>query len=634
MLASLRTASATWSFRIFLGLLLLCFVLLWQTPGVKHSTKSDLFTSGKSTFTYDDYIVALDQQIVQTSKNYHLGGKMSLEDVKRFNLPFFVSNQALKNVTLDEETRLLKLGISQDKIAEFIRKQPDYLFNGTFYTALFLRYAQDLGVPTQTLVDYYSNAQKRHQILDALASGIITPKIFTTAFNRYQNEVREVRYFTFTPKILFPLVPPADAALQAWYKAHPNEFKVPEYRTVSLMELKKSDVFKPKEIPAKDVESYYNKNKEKFAITEKRDFDIVHFAHREQAEKILKTLGNNLTEDAFIKAVTTADKSLKIEHKTGVTKGSPSDKINAALFALKQNTYSKIIDDNKKSALLYLKKITPKTFKALKDVENNIRSQLAEKLAYTKMHSLYTEMESTFTGNNIEALAQKYKLPLHEITIDPKGKDQKGTQVKDIPEKELLLQRVFQGKVGAKHNAISSSQNGYVLYQIKKIIPAYNPSFAAVKPRIIARWKKEETQRLLDKQADQIKQKFRSGIPFEQIANEFNLPIQRANALTRTTSSGPFDLAAIDQIFSKGKNEYDVLISGQDNEARIVYQITAIKDGKPRNLAPNLVKKVNQQFDQVLQNDYEQAFIELVGQQHPIKINVDLYHKILQDLDK
>ncbi|WP_342346366.1 SurA N-terminal domain-containing protein [Bartonella apis] len=113
MLDTIRSAVNSWVAKVFLGLLVLCFVLLWGVPELRRTSGHDLFISGKSTIKADTYKLALRDQTMRFSVANHLPRLLSEGEAQQYGIPQLVLAQLQQDVLLDEQARLMKIGVSK-----------------------------------------------------------------------------------------------------------------------------------------------------------------------------------------------------------------------------------------------------------------------------------------------------------------------------------------------------------------------------------------------------------------------------------------------------------------------------------------------------------------------------------------
>ncbi|WP_375669447.1 SurA N-terminal domain-containing protein, partial [Bartonella sp. MR168JLCBS] len=175
MLNIIRNATNSWVARIFLVSLLLCFIFLWGIPQLHTKSERDLISSGESTITVDDYHLALADQSLRLALASHLGRMFTPNEMQQYQIPTFVFSQLQQDVLFDEETRQMKINLSQDAIARSLGADNMFQINGVFNQNLFRNYLQQLHISESNFLDYYTKKEKRKQLIAASLSGMKAP---------------------------------------------------------------------------------------------------------------------------------------------------------------------------------------------------------------------------------------------------------------------------------------------------------------------------------------------------------------------------------------------------------------------------------------------------------------------------
>ncbi|WP_375706167.1 peptidyl-prolyl cis-trans isomerase, partial [Bartonella sp. AA2SXKL] len=266
-----------------------------------------------------------------------------------------------------------------------------------------------------------------------------------------------------------------------------------------------ADFIKPKDISEDEVKNYYTQNSSRFITPEKRTIEELRFPTREAADNAVKKIADGLSFDDLVKA---ENKTLNDIKKGPFTENELPSYLSSEIFELKQGQISAVINDLQGPVIIRVTDITPAGPIPFEKVEDNIRQTLAQNRAADDIRNSYTEIENArFEGASFKELADQYKLPLRTITLDKTGKTIEGTILTDLPQKDLLLNSIYQSNEGADLDPLSLPNGGYLWYKINTIIPARDKTFEEAKQEVIAQWKKEEIQRLLDEKAkDALKQ--------------------------------------------------------------------------------------------------------------------------------
>ncbi|WP_019223258.1 peptidyl-prolyl cis-trans isomerase [Bartonella rattaustraliani] len=628
MLDIIRNATNSWISRIFLAILLLCFILLWGIPQLHTKSERDLITSGKSTITVDNYRLALADQSTRLAFASHLGRMFTTNEIQQYRIPAFVFNQLQQNVLFDEQARKMKIGLSKDTIARLLGTDHIFQMNGTFDQNLFRNYLQYLRVNENNFLHYYTQKQKRHQLISASLSGMKAPDLFYKALALYQQETRIADYLVIDLKEKKTIPDPDQEVLQKWFETHHNEFRTPEYRTVSLLSMTVKDIIKPNDISVDEAKAYYTQNTLRFVTPEKRTIEELRFPTREAADHAAKKIADGLNFDELVKA---EKKTLDDIKKGPFIESELPNHLASEIFELKQGQISHVINDLQGPVIVRVTHIEPSTSIPFEKVEADIRQTLAKNRAMDEIRNDYTAIENArFEGASLKEIADQYKLSLRTITIDNTGKTIEGMILTDLPQKDILLNALYQAKEEVDLDPLFLQQGGYIWYKVDKIIPARDKTLEEAKQDVLSQWKNEETQRLLDEKAKDILKQLHEGKSLVSLAHALGITKQTTQALRRQDSSEVLGTEGMKALFSHPKNHYGIVKSPVATN-RIIYQIKTItvpNDITSHTLSPDIRTNI----DMMIREDLKLEMLQVAHKEHPLEINSTLYNQIVNTL--
>ncbi|WP_375684697.1 peptidyl-prolyl cis-trans isomerase [Bartonella sp. AP1QHHD] len=628
MLDIIRNATNSWIFRIFLAILLLCFILLWGVPQLHKKSERDLITSGKSTVTVDDYRLALADQSARLAYAAHLGRMFTTNEMQQYQIPAFVFNQLQQNVLLDEQARKMKISLSKDTIAHTIGSDKMFQVNGTFDKNLFYNYLQHLRISESAFLNYYTKQEKRNQLIAALLSDMKAPNLFYKALALYQGEMRIADYLVIDLKEKKTIADPDYETLQKWFETHQSQFRAPEYRTVSLLSMELNDFVKPKDISTDEAKAYYTQNASRFVTPEKRTFEELRFPSREEADNAAKKIADGLSFDELVKA---EKKTLNDIKKGPLAENELPNHLTSEIFELQQGQVSPVINDLQGPVLIRVTHIEPSSSLPFESVEENIRQILAKNRATDDIRNNYVAIENArFEGASLKELADQYKLSLRTITIDKTGKTLEGAILTDLPQKDILLNAIYQSNEGVDLDPLSFQNGGYLWYKVDKIIPARDKTLEEAKLDVLSQWKNEEIQRLLDEKAQNALKQLTEGKSLVALSHTLGVTKQTTPALRRQDSSEILGVEGIKALFAAPKGHYGI-IKGPVATNRIIYQIKTVT--MPKDITSHtLSTEVRANIDMMIREDLKLEMLQVANKEHPLEINSTNYNQIFNTL--
>ncbi|KEG20946.1 hypothetical protein H704_00484 [Bartonella bacilliformis Peru38] len=624
MLDSIRNTTNSWVTKIFFAILLLCFVFLWGIPQLNIKNESNLLTSGKSVITVDDYRLALADYSLRLALASQLGRMLSPDEIQQYGIPAFVFYQLQQDILFDEQARKMKINLSQDALAHIISSDSIFQTNGNFNRNLFLNYLQQLNISQSHFLDYYTQREKRNQLILASLSGAKIPNLFYEAFALHSEEKRTADYLVVDLEKEKKISTPNKETLQKWFDTHRNMFRAPEYRTVSLLSITPNDFVKLENISANEAMTYYNQNASRFTVPEKRVFEELRFPTREAADEAAQKIANGMSFDQLVQS---EKKTLKDIKKGPLAESELPNYLASDIFELKQGQISAVISDLQGPIIVRVMQIIPSGPIPFEDIEQDIRQTLAQNRAVTDLRSKYTEIENArFEGASLKELADQYNLSLRQITIDKEGKTIEGVMLTDLPQKEIVLSAIYQATEGSELDPLSLQEGGYLWYQVDAITPARDKALEEVEKEAVAEWKNAKIQQLLDEKANNILKQLTEGKSLDSLAAKLSVKKKTTPALRRQDSSDILGIEGVKALFSGPKGHYGI-IKGAVATNRIIYKIT--ESSIPKNVtAQTIPSDIREDMDMTLKEDLKLGMLQIANEEHPIEINGSNYNQL------
>lgn len=587
MLNSLRTVIDSWFSKLLLGILVLCFAVLWGAPQLTQHQGNGVLKSGDTVLTLNDALL-IDgdfrfrtslvtnglQRLLSTSEANEIRPAVFAQMPVADFLPLGIRMR--NDVVLKETARQLKLGASKEVIRREIGNDPFFRNNSNgFERRTFDIYENVLQstyanyVSAKDIINQYAFDAKREQLLAAISGNAKLPDTFFKALSIYQNETRTIDFIQLTPTVVGALSI-SNADLEKWFEANKNRYIAPEYREVIFIALTPDIMKKTDNVSDNDIKAFYERNITQFSRQDDmRRLSVLHFASTKDANAAGERLNKGLSFDALAKEL--AKKPVSDDF----AKADLPSAIADSLFALPENGVSGVVN-MVGPAIIRIDAILPKGPKPLEAVAATIRDEIARRNASTALNKTYEAIESDwFDGVSLTEISQKFGLALKTVTFDEQGKAMDGTAVNNLPQQQQLIQASFQTDVDVNQAPLPISQGGYVWYQVNKIIEPRNKNFTEVRDAALQDWKAEETVNRLTEKAKTIKQELDNGKTIDQVAAAMHLEKKTQTGLQRAKEVDGFSQVDLQMIFSGAKG-FSGIINGTTEAERIIFLVADV----------------------------------------------------------
>ncbi|MGX5841070.1 peptidyl-prolyl cis-trans isomerase [Mesorhizobium sp. ArgA1] len=621
MLGILRSAAGTWVAKTLLLLLVASFAAWGVTTRLAGGFLAGhhaVITAGRTTVSITEYRLAYDRQINMLQQQ--IGQRISREQAKAYGIDNQVLAQLVSGAVLDEQARKLGLGFSKDKLAELTRQEPAFQGpNGQFDRRLFESRLRELGMRPEDYLKNRSQVAVRQQIVEAVSDGLKAPNTFFKAVALYRGEDRTIDYLTLPKALVEPIEAPSDSVLQAYFEANKKTYAAPEYRKFSYVRLEPEDIMDVSAVTDQQVSDDYNKNKGRNTTPEMRTIEQLVFPTLDAAEAASDSLKTGATFDKIVIAQgkTQADTLLGTLSKDKISDKAVAD----AAFALAVNEVSPVVQGTFGPVLLRVTDIKPEVVKPLAEVSDQIRKDLALGEASRILLDVHDNYEDTRAAGSTLAEAAA-KLKLKDVTVDAidrTGLKPDGTVIKDLPASPDLIKAVFDAEPNTENEALTTTNNGFVFYELTSITPARDRTLDEVRQRVVADWTTEETTKRLTAKADELDKRLKAGTTLDVIAGELKLEKQTKRGVKREADDVDFGKDGAAAMFGVGEGGTG-LIPSPTGEGQILFKVAEVFEpaGADASSVPDDAQK---SFTQGMSDDLLDQLVAQLQTQYAVSVD-------------
>jgi peptidyl-prolyl cis-trans isomerase D len=624
MMDALRSSAGSWIAKIFIALLAMSFGI-WGIADVFRGHTTDVLARvGSEKITGQEYRRALDRQIRAFSERQ--GVQITAEQAKSIGLDRQVLAQLLQGASLDAQASSLGLAISDAMIAERIAANKAFQGpDGQFDPNRFRQILERNGLSEGEVVRLEKENLLAGGIVDALTSGTAIPKTMAQIAWRHGNEQRDAKYFVISSeKIVVPA--PSDSDLKSFYDSHPESFSVPERRTVAMVAVTPDSVAPSITVKDDELAKEYDKRKQKYAIPERRRIERIPFPTLEEAQKAhTRIMGGTpfatvATDRGFTDKDTVLDKVSKEEMR------DPA--VADVAFALKDGEVSQPVQGRLSVFLVKASNIEPGRERSFDEVKDTLRNELQLERARDVIIDLHGKIEDGRGGGaTLEEVARENKLPLKVFgPMDRNGTGLDGKDVPDMPVKSELLKAAFESDVGVDNEPLSTSDDGFIWYEVREVKPAQRKPFEVAKPEVAQAWTDRQRREKLTEAAKGLVKRAEQGTKLEDLAREQASEVKTQNGIKRGQSSEAFDTAAVAALFAVPENGFASALEGDGKHAKIM-QSTPVMT-QPFDASSADVRKITELLSESLSTDISSLYLAELQHDLGVSLNDALWQQV------
>lgn len=632
MLNSLRSAAGTWVAKLLLVILVVSFAI-WGITGHMFNGAAgggSIVTVGSTKVSAIDFRLAYNRQLNQLSQQF--GQQLTPEQAAAFGLEDQVLAQLASGAVLDEQARLMGLGVSEDRIADMTFKDPAFQGpGGGFDRKRFDYVLREVGMSQRAYFQSREQAAARQQIIEAMSDGVEPPDAFLRAVSLYRGEDRSADYLVLPKSLVEPIEEPAADKLAAWFEERKKTYAAPEYRKLAIVSLDAAAVADEATVDDAAVRKAYDDGKARYTTQETRTIDQIVFTDPAKADAALASIRGGATWDSVLTAEnkTAADAALGT-----VTKDAIADKTIAdAAFALPLGQVSDVVQGAFGPVLLRVTAITPQTVKTFEEVSADIRKELALAEANTALLSVRDSFEDArASGATLREAAGRLKLKVDTVdAIDRSGQRPDGTVVTDLPASQALIAGAFEAEQGTENEPIVNPAGGYVFYDVEGVTPARDRPLDEVREKVVADWKAEETKTRLGARAAELEKQVKDGTKtLDALATDLSLQKQTKLGLKRQANDADFGPDGVEAAFSVAEGNVGLFPT---DDAQVLFKVTAVSE--PVDAGPDAVAAdARKQFGDGIANDMLDQVVTRLRGQYDVQVNREAASRAVQSASR
>jgi peptidyl-prolyl cis-trans isomerase D len=554
--------------------------------------------------------------------------QMQQQNLPPFYLQFVMSRAGqimIERTVLQHEADRLGLQVSDQDLKNYLQNGPysQYLFPGGKYVGddAYINFVETyFRLP---LADFQEEVKSDLEIqrLQALVTGGVT--VSDSAVRaEYMKTGTKVKfdYAVVSSTGLGATINPSDADLEAFFKSNAARYAtaVPETRKISFFSFDSGNL--PGGGPAAatdaEVQAYYQQHLEQYKTPEqvktrhiliavaKGADSKTDAAAKAKAEDLLKQVkaGGNFADLAKKNSDDPGSKDQGGDLPMIATSGLDPAYAKAAM-ALNPSQTSDVVRSQFGYHIIQTPQKEPAHVKSLAEVKPSIMEAISAQKSGSAAQNFGTQLVTEAKKNGLQKTADAHGL--HLQTTDFLGRT--GT-ISTLPDSAALLNAAFSAAKGAAPE-VTSTGEGYAVFQVTDVQAAHAPNFADYKPTILSDYRAQKTPELLNAELIKLADRAKILNDLRKAAAEMKLEVKSSDLVghdAQVPEVGAMSGAA-SVAFTLPKGG----ISGPINEGAngVVLELTDKQEPNADDIAKNLPATRTKLLDQKRQ----EAFSVFIG---------------------
>jgi len=618
MLNSLSKFARTWFGKVFFAFLLVGLAGFGISGVITNFGSNTVASVGGEDISVREFQRAYNNQMNTFSSQ--LGTVPTADQALAFGIPQQVIGRLSAEAALNVLTRDFGLGVSDDRLAEYLRQDPafgDVL--GSFDTANFQRILQLNGFTENEFFNTQRDAARRQQLQLAVFGGAPMPETAQRLAYRYGADRRTIEYFTISSNALLPVAEPTEEEMAAYLTENQADFRTRPTRSVKLMVLSPEEIAETLEVSDAEIAADYERTKASYLRRETRDVRQVVLS----ADGLVSVFEAGI-EDGKSFDELVAETGLPVTDFGTVGEGELTDpNLAEAAFSLEEGGVTLI------PAPLGMRAVTVSNIQPGGQASlDEVRDEIAEKLRTREARDSFVDVldqieELRAAFRPIEEIASRYQLDLHEIDVTADGTVLAGIEGIPADGRTKVADAIFDAEMGSLAPTVSLGANRNVWFDLVEENPARDQALDEVREQVRTAIMNEREDAALQEQVDEVLAALDAGTPFADVAVARTQFPQLSQPFTRNGDGTPVINANVATAAFNGGVGFTGAAQNGDGDY-VVFEVTDITPAEGE-----IQPQTRDVVDNAISESIYAAFLTALRDDAGVRINQNVVNQVI-----
>lgn len=618
MLQSMRELAKSWVFKSLMALLVVSFGI-W---GI-----GDMFKGNPAQRTVGqvgDIKIPVQQlefrfQMEMPEARRVFGKELTVDQARRIGVLDRTLGMMMEEHSFDLEAQRLGISVSGESILKKLASEPRFRDkDGKFNTQLWQRVLSQAGMSEKMFLDVDARNTARQIMMRSIIANERIPQTMIDTMYQARGAKRMAEVIVLRNDSVKDIQPATDEQLEAYYKAHENEFIAPEYRGITIAHLSSEALVKDITISDEEVKKAYEDRASEMVQPETRDLVQVVVQDEEKAKAISEAAekGKSLSDAAKAKSLTPITMN-KIDEKAILPE------LFTSVFSLEEGQVSAPIKSALGWHVVQVKKVNVGGKQSFEQIKESLKKTLQEERVGDVIAKTVNQIDDALAGGqSLDDLADSLKLHLSRYaSLDAKGQTPDGKPVADIPAKDLVLPSAFALNSGETSQVLDDGKGNYYVTRVDQVTQSQVRPFAEAKKNVANAWLEDQLYEKANAAAEEIAKQLREGKSATSFATRPGIDVRLSKAVSLLGDTDKdLPAEAIPQILSMKKGDVATAASAGKQYIFRLADIVPVDPKKPEATRIKVVEDLKEKLPHNLVDQYAEYLHVL----YPQKIDREL----------
>jgi peptidyl-prolyl cis-trans isomerase D len=433
--------------------------------------------------------------------------KVTLDFLKTLNLKSQAMDQLINAELLQQEAQRLGLQVSDAELQQSIRGVQAFQDNGSFNKGLYLRVLRANNFTPGDFEDAQRDELLARKLQDLVASGVHVSEAEAKDRYRFDNEKVNLSFVKLDAANFIADVQLTDADVQAFYDAHPDQFREPDRVRIEYLQYDPEHYVDKVEVTDEMVQQYYEDHKSAYLKPEQVHARHILFkvsadasaeqkeAVRKKAEEVLQKVKAGGDFAALAKQYSEDSSAAEGGDLGTFPRGKMVPPFENAAFALAPGTTSEIVESPFGFHIIKVEAKEEAGTQSLDEVRpavvEAVKREKARDMARDRANDAHAKADGGATLTDIaqtDGLTVAAPPPFAQTETVPAGG-------------KPLATAAFAVEAGAV-GAVVDTPQGFFVFRVAEKIPAHVPPLAEIRERVETAARMERAEALAKAKAE------------------------------------------------------------------------------------------------------------------------------------
>ncbi len=561
---------------------------------------------------------------MQTRFNSRLNGQL----IRALGIPDPVLRDLVTGALLDQQAGAMNLAVSEAQVRDRIFADPLFQGAGGFDRA---RFVQALRTANLTEAQYVNDMEReiqRSQIVAAATDAVAVSRSFLESFYIYREERR------IAETILVPagdgsgLPAPGEEALAKTHAASATRFETPEYRSITLIELRAADLVDEIAIDEEEVRIEFEARRDQFSRPEARTFEQVVLDDEATARAFREALNDGRDFTAAAQSILGRG-PVTLSSVTRDQLALQMSDLAEAVFSLDPGGVGGPLESPFGWHVFRLNNVEPARDPDFAEARDELARELAERAAVDSLVSIANQLDDELaSGATLEETAARLGLAVRRLNgIDRSGNDRAGEPTDPI-DSANLLPAVFSTSAGEESLLMETPNGDYYIFRVDGVMPPTLKPLAEVREEVTILWRREEAAARAQARAEALAERVSPSMSMAEVAAAEDLELVTTGPIDRLGTEPEAvlnpDLTA--RLFELDPGE---VTTAQGRDGWLVAKLIEVRPGEP-SADPDALDSLAEGLAESMKNDLFSAFSAELQQKYAVEINQRSVEDVLE----